>query len=983
MTKKNLIWALALMLTAFAGHSAVAQRDGEADGKRSKPVEDKSVRLVAPARSDAEEDEAEEEEESADLPPFARGRISREEYLALRGAYTARLRGIEPGKEYDVRLRNAAIKKLEQQEQALRNRFANAPLSPMVSPWTSIGPAPLPNGQTNGVSTPVSGRVTAIDVHPTNPNIAYVGTAQGGLYRTLDGGVNWTPLLDTGLSLAIGAITIDPADATIVFVGTGESNRSLDSYAGVGVYRINNADSANPIIAGPFAARVAGTGTGISNGIAFTNTSISRIAVDPNNHNRIFVGNTSGSGGISGGGFTLGSATTGFVGLYFSENAQAATPTFSRVNNLPGAGVGSVTDIVFEPGSSSNLLVGVNDLNISDGSDITGIYSSANANTAAVAGNVSPTFSYRVSYGQADSRFAINKVGATVTAIAAIGLGSGTLAKSTDLFTTFTQINSANGFCGGQCFYDITIAMDPADANYVYLGGSAEGTSSFILARSTDGAATFSRISTGLHADSHAITIAPSNTNTAYFGCDGGVWQTSTLKAALPAGVVWNSRNNNSFLATQFMSIATHPTDGNFTIGGTQDNGTELRNSLGVWTRADFGDGGNSLIDQNATDTVSVTMYHTYFNSTSSPLLGYARVTNVASAMDNGWTFVGCNGTTANGINCNDTAVLFYAPLEAGPGNPNTTYYGSDRLYRSADRGNNHTVVSQAPIVSGVPISAITISPGNDNVRLVGLRSGALYGTFTGSSTLTDLDPSNAIPNVYVSRIAIGNNDPNRAYVALSGFNITGGPVWRTSTLSSRPQSDGGKNAPTAPTWVSASGSGATALPSVPVNALVTDPVNDNIVYAGTDIGVYVSIDAGATWEVFGTDLPRVAVFDMSFVASASPRTIRIATHGKGMYDHQALSPTAIASTLSGRVVGERGRPLGEAHVTLVALATGATRTFVTKADGQFAFPETLHGAAYVLEVSRAGYIFSNASRAIQWEGREEIVLAGERFRTR
>lgn len=201
------------MLTAFAGHSAVAQRDGEADGKRSKPVEDKSVRIVAPARSDAEEDEA-EEEESADLPPFARGRISREEYLALRGAYLARLRGIEPGKEYDVRLRNAAIKKLGQQAQALRNRFANAPSSPMVSPWTSIGPALLPNGQTNGVSTPVSGRVTAIDVHPTNPNIAYVGTAQGGLYRTLDGGVNWTPLLDTGLSLAIGAIPIDPADAT-------------------------------------------------------------------------------------------------------------------------------------------------------------------------------------------------------------------------------------------------------------------------------------------------------------------------------------------------------------------------------------------------------------------------------------------------------------------------------------------------------------------------------------------------------------------------------------------------------------------------------------------------------------------------------------------------------------------------------------------------------------------------------------------------
>jgi hypothetical protein len=112
-------------------------------------------------------------------------------------------------------------------------------------PWTAIGPFPIPNGQTeplvNGIPTnpvPVSGRVTVIDIHPTNPDIAYVGTAQGGLYRTLNGGASWTPLMDNaaiplaGTPLAIGAIAISPVNPNTVFVGTGEGNLSAEASTG-------------------------------------------------------------------------------------------------------------------------------------------------------------------------------------------------------------------------------------------------------------------------------------------------------------------------------------------------------------------------------------------------------------------------------------------------------------------------------------------------------------------------------------------------------------------------------------------------------------------------------------------------------------------------------------------------------------------------------------------------------------------------------
>ncbi|MEA2484445.1 MAG: hypothetical protein QOC55_2392, partial [Thermoleophilaceae bacterium] len=128
--------------------------------------------------------------------------------------------------------------------------------------WTALGPAPIPNGQTapadaNGISltqAPVSGRTISIVIDPSDPNIAYVGTAQGGLYRTLNGGSTWTPLLDNALSLAVGSIVFDPADATFntILVGTGESNFSGDSYAGVGIYKITGAKGGSPVLSGPY-----------------------------------------------------------------------------------------------------------------------------------------------------------------------------------------------------------------------------------------------------------------------------------------------------------------------------------------------------------------------------------------------------------------------------------------------------------------------------------------------------------------------------------------------------------------------------------------------------------------------------------------------------------------------------------------------------------------------------------------------------------
>jgi len=345
--------------------------------------------------------------------------------------------------------------------------------------------------------------------------------------------------------------------------------------------------------------------------------------------------------------------------------------------------------------------------------------------------------------------------------------------------------------------------------------------------------------------------------------------------------VTWTARNNSSYHATQFQSAAAHPSNPEFWIGGTQDNGTEYRRAYGTWTRTDGGDGGYTIIDQNG-DLVNLTMYHTYFNQTTAQ--GFARVQTVAAAEAGSWSGFGCGfgGFIANGITCNGT-VLFYAPLARGPGNPNTLYFGSDRLYRSTNQGTTMTEVSQNPIIAGQPITTIGIAPTDDNARIVGLRNGKVYATTTGATTLIDVtnpgmpppNPLDANQRRAVGRAVFDPTNANIAYVTFGGYTVPAGQhIWKTTNLAAG-----------AAGWFPA-GSG---IPDVPVNALAIDPSSPTKLYAGTDIGIWVSTDGGGSWIPYNTGLPRVAVFDLSFFNGAT-RVLRAATHGRGLWERTPLT---------------------------------------------------------------------------------------------
>ena len=862
------------------------------------------------------------------------GGIDEVEFMKLRDEYIAAKRGIHKDKPLpDPGIRQNAIADSERRRQTLAARPESAQTEALLASWTPIGPAPIPNGsgtidifgQTSPI--PVSGRTIAVAIHPTNPNIVYVGTALGGLYRTTDGGANWTPLLDNALSLAIGAVAIAPSQPDTVYVGTGEPNSSADSFFGVGIYRIDNASGANPLVS-PVLNKNA------LNEDVFTGAAVSKIVVHPTDPNIIFASTTGGFGGIG---------TTGNTGknrgLYRSINAAGAAPTFALIPITNTTY--SVQDLVIEPDNANRLLASVKTDIDSNG----GLFLTTNALAP------TPIFNRVLPLDTTGrTELTINKVGGTTTIYAASGLDGGTVHRSNDAGATWTQ-RVDNNFCTPICNYAVAVAVDPTDAEKVYLAGSpscalCSPSRGMAFGFSTNGASGFTRSEVGLHVDAHTIAVAPSLPTTIYTGNDGGIWK------SVDSGANWINLNNSTFSATQFIGLAVHSTDPNFTIGGTQDNGTNMLRPDGTWTQiSGGGDGGNALIDQTDTGTATVDNFFTYNNLTT--FQGY----EYSSTAGDGYVHRGCQsfGSTGNGITCTGPT-LFYPPLEQGPAvagsNGNTIYFGSQRLYRSTDAGATHTVVSQDPIVNFNAISAIGISPQNDNVRIVGFANGAIFGTTTGATTLTDLDPSNDIPDsLYVARTVVSPTNQNKAYVTLAEFGVTN--VWKTTTLGSSAIENNPDRAATH--WTAASGNGAAALPPVPVNAFVVDPLNSTNLYAGTDVGVYVSTDDGATWNPLGTGLPRVAVFDMAITAN---RQLRIATHGRGMWQISLLAPTAAGVSVSGRILTGSGRGVRNARVRLID-GNGATQTVSSRAFGNYNFAEITAGQTVTVFVEAKNYSFA------------------------
>ncbi len=678
----------------------------------------------------------------------------------------------------------------------------SAPGSLVEGAWTSIGPSKVTGGQTQGAPRgDVSGRVNSIAVHPTDPNVAYACGAQGGVWKTSDGGASWTAISDTLPSLATGAVAIAPSDPNILYLGTGEANFSLDSYWGAGIFKSSDAGAAwSP------------TAVIDPNRAPLNSSAVAALALHPADPNLVLAavgtfleGNRLFSGGI-----------------YRSTDGGGSWTRALGGGLPPGSVVAS--DILLDP-ADPNIVYGA--LGYVGGSVHNGVWKSmdAGASFTKLAGGFPTTNVGRINLAIARSNhLALYAAVHDISNDTLMGIW-----RTTDGGGSWQKRNATGASCSIQCWYDMTVAVSPTDPNMVFFGGVS-------FFRSTNAAGMFSvaiessGTTGGMHVDQHALIFSPSGTTQMWAGNDGGVWRTDAAAAALPLN--WVNLNSNLALL-QFQSVAVPPADPNIAYGGTQDNGTNKYTGSPVWSHSADGDGGQTAVDY----VTPLTVYHTFFG------VSFQRSDNGGAT----WA------TKQTGLGTGDRSE-FYVPVEMDPTNPAVLYLGTYRLYRTSSRGDSWSTISPdlTPAV-GDPnntgyVTAIGVSKSDGSVIYVGTSNAQIQVTSNLGGAWTNRTAA-PLPIRYVTSIAVHPADANTATVTFSGFddpNSGFGHVFKTN--------DRGAS------WTDTTSN----LPNIPVSQVTIDPAGPQMVYLATDVGAYASTNGGQTWRRYAGAFPNVATFEIA-----------------------------------------------------------------------------------------------------------------------
>ncbi|MEQ1933932.1 MAG: proprotein convertase P-domain-containing protein, partial [Fimbriimonadaceae bacterium] len=346
-----------------------------------------------------------------------------------------------------------------------------------------------------------------------------------------------------------------------------------------------------------------------------------------------------------------------------------------------------------------------------------------------------------------------------------------------------------------------------------------------------------------LHADQHCGIPHPTDPTIVYFGLDGGVFKWKLTNAATGAGT-WTSLNA-TIKDYQAYHVSAHPTDPNYLMTGLQDNCTiGSRNNFASWTSLSAGDGSWSAFDRNNPGVQ-------YTSAQGASVYRYPNATTLTA------TFI---KPTAGNFG-------FIAPLVTAGSAGNEVFLGGDFLYKWSGAGRVWNTLNM-PCGSTQPASELAVAPANGNVIYSGNPEGIIVMTRDKGTTYAQIDNANIDRPVGGIGIAFSNS-----YDVVVGLQGQGGNhLWRCSnTLAGTP------------VWVNVSGTGSTALPPVPINAVARDPHEVGRWYVGTDVGAFMTYNYGATWISMGTlGLPAVGVQHMTF--DANKQYLVIATYGRGIW---------------------------------------------------------------------------------------------------
>jgi uncharacterized repeat protein (TIGR01451 family) len=791
-----------------------------------------------------------------------------------------------------------------QASNAARKLAKNAPGDgphTFAAPWSSLGPNPIVttarSASNPSVFYALSGRIGALAIRPSNGEFI-LGGAQGGIW-TYDAVTGiWTPRSSDQDTQTIGALTVAPSNDSIIYAGTGEGALSGDSMYGNGILKSTDGGNTWLHVSGDY----------------FVGVSISRIAVDPTNPNHLYAAVLRGRGGAR----RVTPPIHSRFGVWESTNGGVSWTLLREVSEANGA-----TDIEIDPQNPSILYA-------SFWGDA--IYKSTDAGHTWA--KIMNGFPAGADFAGAATRFsiAISHTSPTTPAVLYAGLdwnnpdGShhiGEVFKSVNAGASWTETNSGatnktdnvEDYCGTQCFYDNVIEVDPTNPNIVYAGGSYGydlSPQSGGIFRSTDGGTTWANLGWDLHPDFHALAMDPAHPDHVLIGNDGGVWYSPDRggrpdPATQPLSAVdWQDLNgtvdpNTSAVLhrtgldlTQYSSIATDPltplgtssTPTRRFWGGTQDNGTQRKSvNSQSWFDVAGGDGGQVLVDPTDPNFV----YGTYFGISNS----------LYRFTDGGLSFFS-NAFIQNGITLSDRSD-FYVPWVLNPNNANQLFVGSYRVYRTSDaRTTAHWTPISTDLTSGctgtAPNGARTcaisaIGVGGGTAAYVGTLDGLVWVSPDAQSadtpTWVQVDTKkNKLPNRPVATIAVDRSNYRTAYIGYNGYDEatphTPGHVFATS--------DGGQS------WANITGD----LPNAPVNSIVLDPSYPNTLYAGTDVGAFVTYNGGAHWSLLGDSMPKVAVWQLDM--DTLHRTIAAGTHGRGAFsilDNTTPVPSLVLSKVA------------------------------------------------------------------------------------
>jgi photosystem II stability/assembly factor-like uncharacterized protein len=691
-----------------------------------------------------------------------------------------------------------------------------------------------------------SGRIVAFAVHPTDPTHYYVAAGSGGVWKTTNNGTTWRPVFENEGSYSIGAVTLDPKNPNIVWVGTGELNAQRSVGYGDGVYKSENGGKTWKNL-------------GLKN-----SAHIARIVIDPRDSNTVYV---AAQGPLWSAG--------GDRGLYKTTDGGKTWKKVLAISDNTG-----VTDLVLDPRDPDRLYAAAwqrrrHVFTYLGGGPESAIYKSTDAGATWTKAQSGLPGGDLGRIGLALSPANPDYLYATVEA----SEGAGGIYRSTDYASSWEKRGSfvAQGMYYGQ------IIADPKDPERIYI-------LSVMNMVSNDGGQTTRPLGErNKHVDNHALWIDPDNTRHYLAGCDGGVYE------SFDRGETWVFKSNLPL--AQFYRVTTDNALPFYTIyGGTQDN-----NSLGGPSRTKSNTG---ITNDDWFITLGGDGFHQQVDPTD-PNIVYSVLQDGGISRLNRKTNerVGIRPIEGKG----EPALRWNwdSPLLISPHAPSRLYFAANKLFRSNDRGSSWTAISPDltrqidrnlltimgrvwkvdAIAKGQSTSyygnivALDESPKQEGVIYVGTDDGLIQVTEDGGKTWRKIETFPGVPaKTYVSYLTASAHERNTVY---AGFENHKEGDFAPYLLKS---TDAGR------TWTAITGD----LPKHhPILVIKEDPVIPNLLFVGTEFGAFFSLNGGVNWQKFG-GLPTIPVRDIALQKREGD--LVFATFGRGFYVLDDFAPLRYAN---------------------------------------------------------------------------------------